>query len=149
VRLDIVNLSGELTECDAIPLPATERSIKTRVLAVSRSRGAASKDSDNPIDIVFVAAEEVAGAFEDVPGMLASLKLVAIAARKLRQPTFNQLMAFCQAKITQHITIERTIGVEPKMVAERHATPDDLLRLSVGIEDPQDLIADLESALSV
>jgi cystathionine gamma-synthase len=27
--------------------------------------------------------------------------------------------------------------------------PDDLLRLSVGIEDPQDLIADLESALSV
>src|SRR5262249_24983229 len=25
--------------------------------------------------------------------------------------------------------------------------PDDLLRLSVGIEDPQDLIADLESAL--
>jgi cystathionine gamma-synthase len=40
--------------------------------------------------------------------------------------------------------IEHRASVEPPAAG----TPDDLLRLSVGIEDAGDLIADLEQALS-
>ena len=36
----------------------------------------------------------------------------------------------------------------PKMVREKMAITDDLVRLSVGIEEPEDIIADLEQALA-
>ncbi len=36
----------------------------------------------------------------------------------------------------------------PPKIREQHGVTDTLVRLSVGIEDPEDLIADLEQALS-
>jgi cystathionine gamma-synthase len=43
--------------------------------------------------------------------------------------------------------IEHRASIEAEGEGERTTTPDDLLRLSIGLEHPDDLIADLEAAL--
>ena len=44
--------------------------------------------------------------------------------------------------------MESLIEHRETVEGEGSRTPDDLLRISVGIEDPDDLIADLETALA-
>ena len=43
--------------------------------------------------------------------------------------------------------VESLIEHRASMEAQPSMTPDNLIRLSVGIEDPDDLIADLDQAL--
>ena len=46
------------------------------------------------------------------------------------------------------VALKSLIEHRKTVEGEGSRTPDDLLRISVGIEDPDDLIADLETALA-
>jgi cystathionine gamma-synthase len=73
----------------------------------------------------------------------------------LEMPNINAAMALAAALTTIHratslggteTLIEHRASIEPE---GRRVSPPGLLRLSVGLEEPDDLIADLERALTI
>ncbi len=71
-----------------------------------------------------------------------------------KQPAYAQNMFRCLNQIKHTVTVTVTVTVSMTVDVTRRASiegpdspvPDDLLRVSVGIEDAGDLIADLERA---
>lgn len=71
---------------------------------------------------------------------LAHLDAVSHVVRFLLPLTLPLLLANPRSRLNSHASID------PKVRKERNL-PEDLIRLCVGIEDPEDLIDDLEAAL--
>ena len=86
-----------------------------------------------------VAARQMAGGF----GLLVSFRLRGGAPRARSVAT--ALTIFKQA--TSLGGVESLVEHRASVEGSGSTVPDDLLRLSIGIEDPADLVADLEAAL--
>lgn len=84
------------------------------------------------------------------PGAMLSFRLkdpglVEQVINQVKVITFAESLGGVETLITY--PVRQTHGDIPPEIRERIGVTDDLLRLSVGIEDVEDLIADLEAAL--
>jgi len=77
---------------------------------------------------------------------LGSLEAARQVANRLRLFTLAESLGGVESLVAHPATM--THASVPKEERERLGISDGLLRLSVGIEDPADLVADLEQALA-
>jgi hypothetical protein len=77
--------------------------------------------AEPPLNVSFVTVREVTGSLDDSLSGSAWAEFVAMSAREVQQLAFDGSETLGKAEISKNISVERPVGIQPKMVIERYA----------------------------